>query len=159
MAAPSVTTRVTPGGRMLRDGYKITIALSLDPDIAFQEVAITPPALEGGEEIDITTQWNDRWITYAMQQLMKLGNLTFTCAYDPDCYNLCQTILNNDSGSWTLKFADGTTIAAYGGLKSFTPDQMVKGTQPRATGVLVATNFDRTNNVEAGILVTSVSGT
>lgn len=159
MAAPTPSTRATPGGRMLRDGYKITVAFSLDTDISLQEVAITPPALEGGEEIDITTQWNDRWMTYAMQQLMKLGNLTFTCAYDPIIYEQCQTILNNDTGSVTLRFADGSTIAFFGGLKTATPDQMVKGTQPRMTCVVVATNFDRTNNVEAGLVVTSVSGT
>lgn len=159
MAAPATTTRTTPGGVKLKDGYRSLIGFALDPDVSFWEKTLKPPGIDNGDPIDQTTMWNDAWITKAEQALNEVTDGSLKCAYDPNVYNNIITNLMSKNGSITIRYRDGSTLDFYGYLKSFEPDEMVRGTQPEATVTFVATNFDPVNKVEQGPVLTSVSGT
>lgn len=135
MAAPTPDTRQSPTGIKLIDGYQSLITFSTEPAINLWEKQVTPPPVEGGEPIDQTTMHNIRWRSQAPRSLINLGQSQMVVAYDPgaltaiiEMINLVQTI--------TVAFSDGSTIAFYGWLRSFTPAALVEGTQPEATCII-----------------------
>lgn len=158
MAAPTPTVRVTPGGIRLEDGCSSKVTFSLDPDIALWEQEVTPPEVDGGERIDISTMWETDWKAYVAQCVKDLMPFTFTAAYDPDAYDEVVAIINNDSGSVTVTFPDGSTLAFFGYLQKFSPSNMTKGSMPLATVTVAPTNYDKTNHVVAGPVMTEVAG-
>lgn len=159
MAAPATTARSTPAGRLLKDGYRTVIAPSLLPTVSFWEKEVPAPGVDGGDAIEQTTMHNAAWRTFAARSLKTLTPIQLKVAYDPNLYNQIMSLVNDDSGSWTVTFRDLSTLDFFGYLKTFTPDPLVEGTQPTATIEIVPTNFDRANNVEAAPVLTSVSGT
>lgn len=158
MAAPSPSARVAPAGIPMRDGYRTVVTIAADTDISFWEVAVTPPGLDGGDAIDQTTMHNNQFRVMLNRALITLTECSFTCAWDPAVYDQAKTALNVNT-TITVTFHDLSTIAFYGFLRRFQPDQLVEGTQPRATVTIQPSNWDSTNDVEAGPIVTAVSGT
>lgn len=158
MADPTTTARVTPDGIPLRDGYSTQIAFSQDSNICFWEKTVTPPSVDGGDPIETTTMHNSTWRTLAPRSLKTLGEIALTAAYDPDLYDEAVAICNVE-GSITVHFPDGSTLDFYGFLQSVEPQEHVEGDQPEANIVVVPTNWDPTNNVEAGPVMTEVAGT
>lgn len=59
----------------------------------------------------------------------------------------------------TITFPDGSTLAFYGFMKSFEPDNLEEGTFPIATVAFVPTNADPTTGDEEAPVLTSVAGT
>lgn len=159
MAAPSTTTRQTPGGIALERGFPCTIAFERDPDVSFWEKNITPPALDGGDAIETQTMHNLVYRTKAPRGLITVDDISLTVAYDPDVYNQIKNNLINRNGSITLEWADGTTCSFWGYLQKFEPGEMNEEDQPEADITIVVTNWDHNNNVEAGPVWTSVAGT
>lgn len=159
MAAPATTARSTPAGRFLRDGYQTLIAFSRYPTVQFWEKTVQPPGLNGGDPIDITTMHNEDVKTKAARQLYDLTPSKTRVAYDPKCYTQILTLLNDDTGSVTVHFPDGSTLDFYGYVMNFEPAELREGEQPEADVTIVPTNFDRTNNVEASPVLTEVAGT
>lgn len=159
MAAPATTAPGTPAGRILPDGYQTRIAFSLAPTATFLEKTVKPPALDGGEKIPQTTMRNAALRTFAPRSLYELSDFTSTGAYDPDLYNVFRSLVNQKTGSVTITWPDGSTLDFYGYLQKFEPADLADGTQPEATITVVVTNYDKTNNVEAAPVFTSVSGT
>lgn len=158
MAAPTPTARATPGGIKLPDGFVTKVTFAADTDFSVWEKTTTPPPLEGGDPIDQTTQHNVDYVTKSAQQLIDVGESTFTAAYDPAAYTQALALINVET-TITYSFFDGSTLCFYGYLKTFAPGTMQRGTQPEATVTIVATNWDYVNKVEAGPVLTSVSGT
>lgn len=158
MTAPTATTREVPAGLMLRDGFSSLITLAADADISFWEKAVTPPGIEGGEAIPQTTMHNVLWRTSIPRKLLTLTTFSCTAAYDPAVYDQIKAILNVHT-TITVQFADGTTIAFYGFLKTFQPNQMTEGNQPEATLTFEPTNCDPTTFAEEGPVVSEVTGT
>lgn len=158
MAAPTPSTRVAPAGIKLPDGYQCLVTIAADTDISFWEKTTTPIPLEGGEPIDQTTQHNVDYITKFPQQLIDTGEGQVTAAYDPAVYTQLLAILNVPT-TITYSFYDGSTLAFYGYVKSAAPAAQQRGTQPEMTITIVSTNWDHVNKVEAGPVLTSVSGT
>ena len=158
MAAPTVTVRSTPVGKMLTDGYSSTFAFSRDPDLEVYEISGTPPPVEGGDPIDITTMHNNEATTKAPQALLDYGESSWTVGYDPVMYTRIRSLINQ-AGSVTQYFPDGTTLAAWAYLKDFTPSELQRGERPEAEMTIVTTNWDPTNRVEALPVLTEVSGT
>lgn len=159
MANPSVTTRQTPGGRFLDDGYSTKIAFERDPDVSFWEVTVKLPGFDGGEPINIVTMHNSLWVTKAGRALIEITDITGTCAYDPAVYDQIKTNLMNRNGSVTCHLPDGTTIAMWAYLRLFDPVENADGTFPTANFTIVLTNWDPVNWVEAGPVIASVAGT
>lgn len=163
MAAPSNTVRVAPGpaasARRLTDGHSSKIAFARDTDVKFWEVSGSPPGIEGGDAIDITTMHNTVWITKAPQELKTLTASTWKVAYDPTVYDEIIDNLLNQEGSITYEFPDGSDLDFFGFLRSFIPDEHQRGVMPTATIVIEPTNYDPVNRVEASPVMTEVAGT
>lgn len=158
MADPSTTSRSTPGGNFLEDGHSTLIALSRDPDIKFWEKSVKPPGVDGGEPIELATMHNTVWRPMAPRSLMTLQEVSCVVAYDPDVYDQIVAQINQ-VGSITIHFSDGSTLDFWGYLKNFDPQNCEEGTQPTANITIQPTNYDPTNHVEAGPVMTEVAGT
>lgn len=161
MAAPATTARGTPAGKMLKDGYRSVIASSLNPTVSFWEKTVKPPGLDGGDAIPQSTMHNATWRTFASRSLKELTPITVVAAYDPNVYSSGQigSLINDDTGSWTVTFRDLSTLDFFGFLQKFEPSELKEGEQPEATITIQPTNWDRTNGVEAAPVMTSVAGT
>ena len=159
MAAPATTVRTSPpDGIVLFDGFKTLIAFALDVDISFWEKTVQPPGLDGGDAIDITTMHNTLYRTMFPRKLITLTPMTTTVLYDPDVYDEIIAIMNTN-GSVTVKFPDTSTLDFFGYLRTFEPADMEEGTAPEASIEIVPTNYDSTNNVEAGPVMSEAAGT
>ncbi len=160
MVAPPTTTRVDPTsfGILLADGYQTTIAFQLDPDIELWEKTVQPSGFDGGDMIDQTTMFNAAFRTAAFRSLVTVTATSGVCAYDPDVYDQIKAILNLNGGV-TVTFPDGSTLDLWGGLRLFEPQSLEEGSQPEANVTIEVTNFDPVNKVEAGPVMTEVSGT
>lgn len=155
---PTPTTRQTPGGIHLEDGHSTKITIAADPDVSLWEKTVTPPGVDGGDAIEQTTMHNTTWRPMAPRQLKTLTEVSFTAAYDPDAYNQLVTLINRET-TITIRFPDGSTLAFYGFLKSFEPNEMSEGEQPDANCTITPTNADPTTGAESGPVLTSVAGT
>lgn len=158
MAAPAPTARTDPTGIKLDNGYRSLITFSSDPNINVWEKEVTPPGLDGGDPVVTTTMHNDVWRTKSPSALIEMTDIEVVVAYDPIIYTEALAILN-DEITITTTFPDGSTLAAYGFLRSFTPDALVEGEQPEATCVVVITNQDPTTGAEEAPVLASVAGT
>lgn len=161
MAAPTAVVRVNPsdsGEIPLYDGHGTLVTINGDPNIAFWEKEVQPPGIEAGDEIDTTTMFNTLWRTFIPGSLISMTEITFSAAYDPVLYTQILDQIKVNQGI-TITFPDGSTVAIWGFLKSFTPQTTSEGEQPVADLTVVATNWDPDNAVEAGPTVVEVAGT
>lgn len=154
MAAPSPTTRSTPAGRMLENGYQSLITFADDPDVALWETEVTPPGIDGGQKIDVTTMHNTTWRTAAPQALSEITDNQFTCGYDPMVYNQILA-LRNVRTTITILFPNGDTLAYYGYLMKFEPSSLKNGEFPTANVTIVATNRDSSGTEQSPVLTTA----
>lgn len=143
----------------LQDGYRTIIMFTSNPDIAFFIKTITPPGYDGGDVIETTTMLNDLNRTFSARSLLTLTPVTFTAAFDPIVYTEVLTLLNNKTDTATLMLPDRSTIAFFGYLKNFDPQEFSEGTQPEAQCTIQPTNWDPVNKIEAGPVVTEIAGT
>jgi hypothetical protein len=157
MAAPTPTTRQTPTGIRLTDGFSTKFCPKSNPTISFWESTVTPPGIDGGDEIDTTTMHNTTWRTRDSRALRTLTEAQCKAAYDPVIYTDILTLVNlNDE--WTVRFPDGSTLAFWGFLKTFEPDEVQEGEMPMATVTICPTNMDNSGAEQAPVLA-SVTGT
>lgn len=157
MPAPVATTRGTPSGKLLRDGYRVLITFATAPTLKLYEKTVQPGAIDNGSPIDQTTQWNNDWLTKWPQALNELTDGQMTCGYDPEFYDEAHLHCGvRDTITYT--FPDGTTMAVFGYMKSFAPASMQRGTMPEATVTIVHTNLDAAG-AEFGPVIVEVVGT
>ncbi len=129
-----------------KDGYQTTISFSaLSSGIVFNVVAkekgITPPAIEGGGKIDLTTMRNSNVRTFYPKQLYTLGDSSVVVAWDPTLYEEMASVIGVNQ-TITITFPDATTLAFWGTLDGFAPNEQVEGDQPTAVLTIIATNLD-----------------
>lgn len=162
MGSPPVATargsRV-PTGIKLDDGYQTLIAFTANQTVEFWEKTVQPPGLEGGDPIDTTTMHNTEWRTFASRVLKTMTNATATVAYDPNAFEVVRTDLLNVEGVVTLHFPDTSTLAFYGYLQTFEPQDTEEGSQPEANITVVCTNNDPTDGSEQDPVLVSAVGT
>ncbi len=167
MANPINTARTNPltaGNRPMPNGFQTLIAFQLAPALAFFEKAVTPPGMDGGEPIDITTMWNNRSRTKAPRALIEPTNASMRVGYDMAALDpgvVATTIedLINDNQMITVHYPDTSQYSFWGWLKTFIPGEMEDGVFPEADMEIVQSNWDDVNCVEADALVTSSDGT
>ena len=156
MANPANTTRVTPSGIRLNDGPPSFIAFSVLPNAAFWEKRVQPPGIDGGPPIDISSMHNVTWITVVPQALKTLTPFTIEALYDPRILGSLNASLVNNPGSVTVQFPELTDYDFWGYCQSGIPQPMVKGEPPMITLTVNPTNYDPSNRVEAGPVLTEV---
>lgn len=158
MSAPTLSTRQTPEGKFLEDGYQSLITFERKPNVSLWEKTVKPPGADGGDGIDITTMHNQVWRTKTSRALITLTDNNFTAAYDPAVMDDLVELINAE-GSITVLFSDGTTETYYGYLKSFEPGDLKEGEFPEASCTIVPTNRDPVAKTEQGPVIVSVEGT
>lgn len=158
MTAPVATTRGTPAGIPLDDGFSCKITFALDSDISFWEKTVQPPGIDGGDAIEFTSMHNVTWRTFAARQLKTLTSGKTSVMYDPAVYDQILAIVNQAT-TITITFPDGSTYAFYGYLQKFEPSELQEGENPMADVTFQPTNWDPTAHVEAGPTLVSVAGT
>lgn len=158
MSAPATTTRQTPAGLRLTDGFPTKIAFAADPDVSFWEMTVKPPGIDGGDAVNTTTMHNTDWRTMAPRQLKTLTDSSTTVAYDPNIYNNILALINVVT-SVTVHFPDGSTLDFWGYLRKFEPQELKEGEMPQASVDIVPTNYDPSAGTEQAPVLTSVPGT
>jgi hypothetical protein len=158
MAPPTPAVRGTPDGLKLWDGFPTTVAMENLLTIPFWEKTVTPPGIDGGEAIEQSTMHNVAWRTFRARSLKTLTPMTLTAANDPAVFTNIEAQCNIEQ-TFTVKLADGSTIAFYGYLQKFEPQSHEEGTQPEATITIVPTNRDPSDGSEAGPAIDETPGT
>ena len=157
MAAPTTTSRQTPDGIKLDDGFSTKIACAADPDIAFWEKSVKAPGVDTGEPIDTSTMFNVQWRTFAERALLTLTPCSGKAAYDPVILTQILAIAGKNK-EWTITFPEGSTWDFWGILNKFEPDELSEGTFPEASFTVTPTNQDNSGAEQAPV-VASVPGT
>lgn len=158
---PAHTSRVTPAGFKMPEGFKALFAMAQKPSIQLWERDLTPLGIDGGEPIDTTTQFNSAWYTMAFRKLKKGEPLEIVCAYDPDVYNDIITYINWNQGL-TFWFPSGDSIDFWGAMTKFSPQQLKIGEFPLANVTIVPSMTDDsnpTNVVESAPVYHTAPGT
>lgn len=158
MPAPVAVARQAPNGVKLKDGFASFISFANNPDIAFWEKTVKPPGIDGGDKIDQTTMHNVDYRTYAARYLVDITDSTVTAAYDPAFWADILSQVNTPT-TVTVEFPDGSTLAFFGYLKMFDPQELVDGEQPEAQIEIVATNVDPVSCQEFGPVMVEGQGT
>jgi len=128
----------TPAGTKMDDGHSTRLTFAADADVNIWEKAIQPPALSGDGPIDTTTFLNTTYRTRAPKSLLSLEEMTFTAAYDPSVYNDMIAMLNTNQ-LVTITFSDASTLAFYGYVDEFAPQEVAEGEQPEAECTVIPT--------------------
>lgn len=152
MTAPSATTRVAPVGTRIKDGYQSLITFAADSNVSLWETEITPFGDEGGDPIDTTTQHNTTRRSKAPRGLIDTEAGTFTCAYTSTSRAQVRALINVRT-TITVKYADGSTCADFGYLKSFKPTGLTDGEMPLAECEFIFTGTDASDNEEEPVTV------
>lgn len=124
-------------GTVLNDGHPTTVAFGTPIDATILDVkTLTPPPVEGGGEIDITTMNNSTWRRKAAKTLKTMGPMTFVAAYDPGVYTNIIAAVNVEQAI-TITFPDTETLVFQGWIDSFVPGTHEDGEQPEATVTII----------------------
>jgi len=110
-------------------------------NVIAKEKGVTPPSIEGGGKIDITTMRNSDVRTFYPKQLYTMGDGSVTVAWDPLLYGEMQSVIGVNQ-TITITFPDDTTLEYWGTLDGFAPNEQVEGEQPTAVLTIIATNLN-----------------
>src|SRR5262245_31976345 len=148
MAPPTAAASPgTPTGKMLPDGHKTLVGLSLGASIALWEKTVTPPGLDGGDMVDITTMHNNTVRTMWPRALVTVTDMTFTSGFDPAVYATLITMIN-DPQTITVFFPNGGKLAYYGVIRTVEAGEQAEGTHPEFTVTVSSTNTDPATGTE-----------
>lgn len=128
---------------LLTDGFKTIITIG-GVSAVFEEIEVTPPALDAGGPISQTTMRNTRWRTALGKRLATLGKLSVKVAYDAKAYAQIVPILGSNRAV-TVTFPDNSTLVFYAIVDKFTPDALKEGERPEATLDLEPSNMSTAN--------------
>lgn len=163
MAAPTPTTRGTPAGIRVPDGWVSKISFASNLTVGFWEIGVQPAAVDGGEPIKIDTMHNVARKMKAPPGLIEDGDLDLEVAYDPSSIsNVLGTSIEaliNVNQSISQLWPDGTKKTFYGWLRSFKPQKLEAGKFPTAQIVIVQSNYDPVNHTEVAPVWSNVTGT
>jgi hypothetical protein len=158
MSAPSPTTRTTPTGYRMDEGFKAKLTFSLKPTLKIWEVEVGPPSVTGGPAIKTTTQHNVAWHTKAPQTLKEAGPVSVLATYDPDELPFIYSMVNVPQ-TITVLHPDSSTDAFFAYLKDAKPSKYKIGDLPTLDLEIEITNWDPVGKVEAGPVHTYSAGT
>lgn len=149
MAAPPITNRIIPTAVRLDVGYQTVIAFASAPGLAIWEKTVQPPAMDGGDAIDTTTQLNCAYDTMAPQRLQKFDDIVVVAGYSTHAIPILNGLINFPD-SVTIAYPDGSAWAFWAYLKKAESSALEKGQFPDITLTITITNWDPIHCVEAG---------
>ena len=159
MAAPTpASARVTPTDWKEDQGYPIFIVFAANPGVNFWEITVKPPGVDGGDAIETSTQFNLHVHTKRARFLKMITDSGAKVQIAAGSLNACYNLVNVET-TVTIIFPDGATYCFYGYLKSFILGDFAEGEKPTGDIVVVATNWDVTNSVEAVPVYNAKTGT
>jgi len=126
---------------ILNDGFSTIIAFALDTAVQFKEKEVTPPGMDAGGAIDLTTMQNTTYRTMAPKSLITLTESSLLVSYDPALYNEIIAMIGKNQAI-TITWPDATTLVFFGWINEFTPNANVEGEQPTAAITIVPSNVD-----------------
>jgi hypothetical protein len=143
MAAPTPTARQTPTSTQfyLKNGFRSKITIRQDPAIILWEKAVTPPGVDGGAPVEVGNMFSVKWNPQVPRGLATMTPARMTCAYDPKVFNNIVAAVNRED-IITLTFPNNDTLAFFGYLQQFIPNEISDGNQPTASVTLICTMFD-----------------
>ena len=124
---------------MLEDGFATLITFAENSDVLLYEKEVTPPGVDGGGEIDVSTMQNTTWRTKSPKSLKTLAESSLVAAYDVAVYDEIIAMVNVNQ-SITITFPDSSTLVFWGWIDKFTPGALVEGQQPTADVTIVPSN-------------------
>lgn len=157
MAAPTPSTRGTPAGFRIPDGWVSKISFARNTTVGLWEVGVQPAAM-AVPTIDISTMHNVRRKTKAPGGLIEDGDLEVSAAYDPSQIEDIEELVGIP-GSITQLWPDGTTKTFFGFLGAWKPEKLEAAKFPMAAATIVQTNYDPVARVEAAPVWANASGT
>lgn len=155
MAAPAHFVRLSPTGFRQEDGHPTFITFSENLALNIFERDVQPPGIDGGDEINTTTQHNEDFRTFAPRSLKTLTPHQVVAAYDVIAYSELFVMVNQRQ-TITITFPNGSQLSFFGYLKTVDPAALVDGEMPLMTLTIVPTNYDPVNCVEAAPVLTAV---
>lgn len=126
----------------LDDGFSTTIGFGTSSFTLFEKT-VQPPGFDGGGEIDTTNMQNTAWRTRQPKQLITLTESTLTVAFDTAIFGECISSINVNQ-LITITFPDTATLAFWGWMNTFEPDEFAEGEQPEAECGIMCSNEDNT---------------
>lgn len=130
--------------KRLDDGFSTVIHFGDFPTVKFEEIDVTPPGMDGGGPIDVTTMRNNRLRTFSPKKLKTLTPVTVSVLYYSD-------IFDQDDGVWpminqnqqiTIEFPDNSMVQFYGWLDKFIPGGAKEGNLMMATITIHPSNHN-----------------
>jgi hypothetical protein len=158
MAAPTANARSTPTAQKVDQGFKILISNSANLAVNFWEIEVTPQGVDGGDPINTSTQFNNKYHTKRPRALINAmggkmkGQLCAGTRHEAEA-------MINIEGTITEHYPDGSTYAYYGYFKDVKFDAFKEGEKPTAEIEIIETDWDYVNSLEAGPTYTAASGT
>tara|TARA_R110000765_G_scaffold288759_2_gene384959 strand:+ start:629 stop:1063 length:435 start_codon:yes stop_codon:yes gene_type:complete len=121
---------------IVMDGQSTTISVG---SATLQVISISPPAVQSGGEIDVTTMSNGTWRTKSPKKLHELGEVSFSALYDPAQIGTHLTSVGTNQ-QITITFADATTLVFDGWVDSFAPSEISEGEAPTVDVTIIVSN-------------------
>jgi len=129
---------------IMTEGFPTTMTFSeADSGVAlyFEELAVTPPGVDGGGPNDTTNMKNTAWRTKYPKTLKSLSGSQMTCHYDPAFITGILDMINTNQ-SILLTFPDDQTWTFWGWIDKFMPNEIVEGSAPTASVTIEVSNVD-----------------
>lgn len=130
-----------------KDGYQTLTTFALDSDVQLWQKTVKPIGLSGGGAIDTTTMSNNNVRTKYPKSLYDITDSNMSCAWNALFYDEAIAMINQNQ-LITTTFPDTSTVAWWGWLDTFEPDDMEEGEHPTAQVGLIASNVHETTKAE-----------
>lgn len=128
---------------ILTNGFNTTI-LFPGAGVVFLEHEVTPPGLDGGPMIEVTSMRNQRWRTFVPKALITLTKLDLKAEYDPMFYStvLAQVNVNQLAACQfpTLTNTPSRKVTFWGAMNNFQPQSNKIEDLPLADVTITPTN-------------------
>jgi hypothetical protein len=123
------TTRVTPSGTFLKDGFSTKWTFAENPSLSVWEKTVKSFGTDGRDPIDVTNMFNTDVVTKAPRQLIDCTDATLNCAYDPKVLSQLLTMINVNQ-LMTCWHPNGGKTDVWGWLRTAEPSENQEGEQP-----------------------------
>lgn len=136
----------------IKQGHGTTFTFGDYPEVVLEEKSVTPPGYTGGDPVDTTTMRNTEYKTSIPQQLKEGQDASGTVVYHiSQLSNIMDMI--NDNQLITVTFSDSSTVAFWGWVADFVPNEVTPTEQPTAT-ITIHQSLEN----ESGVETAPVSG-